>query len=214
MKIHSNETQELLITVLISIGSLFLWLGGLFFLHLILRLVGVPTQYLSMVESLSTAVTVAALLGGGYLAYRELNEQANLRHLEIVDRLFVELNSAENIAARRWIFQNLPNEPEPESEISSLPDEGRDAVKTVLNSLDRVAFLTQKDWIPEDMIMPWMNPMIVKAWVKLSPYVAYERQRRKEPDYYEQAQELAQRCLTWRKENLPDAEITWLEDAL
>ena len=212
MKIYSAGNRELFLTVIITAVGLIFWLAGLLFLQLILRLIGLPSQYWAMVESLSTAVTAAAVLGAGYLAYHELNEQAITRHLEIADRLFAELNSIENIAARRWIFQNLTEGPE--EGIPSLPEEGRAAIKTVLNSLDRVAFLTQEDWIPEDMIMPWMNPMIVKAWVKLEPYVMYERQRRNEPDYYEQAQELAQRCLTWRKKNLPDAEITWLEDAL
>jgi hypothetical protein len=80
--------------------------------------------------------------------------------------------------------------------------------------MDRVAFLTQAGWIPEDMVMPWMNPMIVKAWTRLEPYVDYERQRRHEPDYYHHARALAERCCAWRVTNLPDAQITWIEDAL
>jgi hypothetical protein len=95
-----------------------------------------------------------------------------------------------------------------------LTPEGRAAVKTVLNSLDRVAFLSQSGWIPEEMIMPCMNSMVVKAWARLEPYVLYESQRRQEPDYYVHAQELAERCRTWRAEHHPEAEILWLEDAL
>ena len=87
-------------------------------------------------------------------------------------------------------------------------------MKRVLNSLDRVAFLTQDGWIPEEMIMPWMNPMIVKAWIKLAPYVDYERDRRGEPDYYKHAGELAQRCMAWREQNLPGAHTRWIDDAL
>jgi hypothetical protein len=62
--------------------------------------------------------------------------------------------------------------------------------------------------------MPWMNPMIVKAWGKLEPYVDYESGRRKEPDYYQHARELADRCIVWREKNLPDAQITWVGDAM
>lgn len=210
----SEETQDLLKTILITIAGLIVWLFGLLLLYLFLRLVGLPAQYLNMVEAFSGAVTAAALLGGGYLAYRELNEQAALRHLEITDRLFEELNSKESISARRWVFQNLPDDPAPEKDFSSLSEEDKGYIKTVLNSLDRVAFLAQGNWIPDEVIMPWMNPMIVKAWAKLGPYVAYERRRRKEPDYYQQAQELAEGCVAWRKENLPEAKITWVEDAL
>jgi hypothetical protein len=59
-----------------------------------------------------------------------------------------------------------------------------------------------------------MNPMVVKAWRKLEPYVTYESRRRGEPDYYEHARRLAERCCAWRAKRLPEAEITWVEDAL
>ncbi len=212
MKTNSREKRSFFLIISITLVGLILWLGSLFVLHLILRLVGLPSDYFAIVEALSTAITAAAVLGGGYLAYHELNEQAISRYIEVADRLFAELNSSENIAARRWIFQELPQNPK--EGIASLSDEGRDAVKTVLNSLDRVAFLTQAGWIPDDMIMPWMNPMIVKVWIKLEPYVDYESQRRHEPDYYEQARDLAQRCIAWREQHLSNAKIIWLDDAL
>jgi hypothetical protein len=188
------------------------WVGGLFLVWIALRLLGVSTSFWAMTEALSTAVAAAAVLGAGYVAYRELDEIANSRHLDVADRLFDELNSPDNIEARRWVFQNLANDPE--AGIPSLPPEGRAAVKRVLNSLDRAAFLTQSGWIPDELIMPWMNPMIVKAWAKLEPYVDYEAKRRQEPDYYLHARQLAERCRTWRRTHLPHAELTWLDDAL
>ena len=103
---------------------------------------------------------------------------------------------------------------DPGQVIASLPPQGRDAIKQVLNSLDRVAFLTQGDWIPEETVMPWMNPMVVKSWARLAVYVEYERQRRREPDYYQAAGQLAGRCQAWRARHVPEAQLTWLEDAL
>ena len=116
------------------------------------------------------------------------------------------------MAARRWVFQNLPADPQ--EGIRSLTPEGQEAVKQVLNSLDRVAFLTQAGWIPEDLIMPWMHPMIAKSWDKLEPYVEYEKQRRNEPYYYAHANELAVRCRAWREKHLEDAQVKWVKDAL
>lgn len=165
-----------------------------------------------MVEALSTVVAAAAVLGAGFVASRELNELSASRHLDVADRLFGELNSAEAIAARRWVYQNLPDDPA--EGLSTLTPEGQAAVKSVLNSLDRVAFLTQADWIPEEMIMPWMNPMVVKAWAKLGPYVDYKSQRRREPEYYRSARDLAQRCLAWRRAHVAAAEFLWIDDAL
>jgi len=116
------------------------------------------------------------------------------------------------MAARRWVFQNLPADPQ--EGIRSLTPEGQEAVKQVLNSLDRVAFLTQAGWIPEDLIMPWMHPMIAKSWDKLEPYVEHEKQRRNEPYYYKHASELAARCRAWREKHLEDAQVKWVKDAL
>jgi hypothetical protein len=212
MNANWSGRLTLILIVAITVAGFLLWLGWLFFVWLFLQVVGASVNFWAMTEALSTAVAAAAVLGAGFVAYRELSEVASSRHMGVADRLFEELNSPENIKARRWVFQNLPEDPQ--EGIRSLTDEGRAAMKQVLNSLDRVAFLTQAGWIPEEMIMPWMNPMVVKAWTKLEAYVDYESQRRGEPDYYRHARELAERCRAWRAKHLPSAEITWVDDAL
>ena len=163
-------------------------------------------------ESISTAVAAAAVFGAAYIAYQELKEVANTRYMDIADRLFGELNSPENIEARRRIFQNLKDDPE--QGIRRLKKEDLDAMKKVLNSLDRVAFLTREGWIPDDLIMPWMHPMIAKSWEKLEPYVLYERERRNEPYYNEHAGELAERCRKWRTKHLAETDTKWVDNAL
>ena len=205
------STTLILFVAIMVIGFVF-WIIGLVLLWLILHFLGFQTNFWAMTEALSTAVAAAAVLSAGFVAYRELAESASSRHMEVADRLFNELNSLENIEARRWIFQNLSDDPE--EGLRAMPSEGRAAVKQVLNSLDRVAFLTQSGWITDDVIMPWMHPMIAKSWEKLEPYVNYERQRRNEPYYYRYAAELAERCRAWRAKHLPEVEVVWVEDAL
>lgn len=207
------DNQRTLVTVIGLTAAGFVgWLLLLSILWLLLTQSGFNVDYWAMTESLSTAVAAAAVLGAGYIAYRELSEISSSRHMEVADRLFQELNSQENIDARRWVYQNLPDDPQVGT-ASLLPD-GQAAIKKVLNSLDRVAFLTQAGWIPEEIIMPWMHPMIAKSWEKLEPYVQFEIQRRNEPYYYQQARQLAERCRIWRKENLAEVEVKWVEQAL
>jgi hypothetical protein len=174
----------------------------------------INSQLTIILESVSTAVGAAAVFGAAYFAYQELEEVSKSRHIEVADRLFDELNSPESIRARRRIFQNLKGEPD--ETFGELSDEDRDAIKTVLNSLDRVAFLTQSGWIPNELVMPWMHPMIAKSWEKLEPYVLYERKRRNEPYYYAHAARLAERCKQWRAKNLTEEErkTKWLDNAL
>lgn len=207
-----SQRLTLVVFVVLTVAGFLIWVGDLVALWALIRAFGGRSDLWAMIEALSTAVTAAAVLSAGFVAYRELSEVASSRYMEVADRLFSELNSPENIAARRWIYQHLPDDPE--EGLGSLTPEGQEAVKKALNSLDRVAFLTQAGWIPEDMVMPWMNPMIVKTWAKLGPYVDYESRRRHEPDYYQHARALAERCQAWRAKHLPEASITWIEDAL
>jgi hypothetical protein len=195
----------------LTVVGLIVWLGinvGLWFL---LRSYGIDFDLLALIEALSAALAGAAVFGAGVLAVGELQETSTARHVDVLNQLFEDLNSDENIAARRWIYMNLPDDPEEGT--ATLSPEGRDAMKRALNTLDHVAFLTR--WAPEDIVMPWMNPMIVKVWRKVGPYVLYERKRRGEPDYYEHAEQLAVRCFKWRVENLgEEADSEWLKNAL
>jgi Domain of unknown function (DUF4760) len=213
MNLNWSGRRTLELFIGITVGALGIWVGVLLLVWLVAGGGdGTSSGPWAMIEALSTALAAALVLSAGIFAYRELNEVASSRHLEVADRLFEELNSPENIEARRWVFQNLNKEPE--TGLATLSHEGRDNIKRVLNSLDRVAFLTQSGWIPDELVMPWMNPMVVKVWEKLGPYVEYESVRRNEPDYYFQARALAKRCRLWRQTHLPEAMITWVEDAL
>lgn len=198
---------------ILTLGGFLLWLAVLYLFWRVLGAAGgAAPDFWTMTEALSTAAAVATVLMAGFFAYRELNETTNSRYMAVADSLFEELNSPDSIRARRWIFQNLP--PDPVTALAALPQEGRDAIKQVLNSLDRVAFLTQAGWIPNDLVMPWMNPMIFKAWIKLKPYVDFEAARRNEPEYYRQVRGLAERCLAWRTAHGLSTEVTWVEHAL
>lgn len=191
------------------------FLAGLLILFLFwsfLRGIGANADYWVMLEALATAIAASAVLGTIFVAYRELSEIYSSRYIDVANKLFDELNSPENIKARRWVFQELPDDPV--EGIKTIPPEGREAAKRVLNSLDHVAFLTQAGWIPEELIMPWMYPMISKSWQKLKPYVDYERKRRNEPYYYINASKIAERCVTWGKNNMPDENVIWVPDAL
>jgi hypothetical protein len=194
-----------------AIGSI-LWVGGLMLIWLFSQVIGLRTDLWAMVEALSTAIAAIAVIGAGFFAYRELSEISSSRHMQVADKLFNELNSQENIEARRWVFLNLPENPK--EGIKSITIEGQIAVKKVLNSLDHVAFLTQSGWIPDEIIMPWMHPMIMKSWNKLESYIIYERQRRNEPYYYEHAEELAERCRRWRESRLSENSVNWVDSAL
>jgi len=207
-----SSVRRLVFFVIIFALAFLTLLLSLYLVWWILTGVTIPPEFLATVGALAGIASATAILVGGFVAFRQLAEVANSRHLGVADRLFDELNSSENIAARRWVFQNLPDDPQ--VGLQSLTPEGQEAVKRVLNSLDHVAFLTQAGWIPPDLVMPWMHPMIAKSWEKLKPYVEYERKRRNEPYYYERIDDLAAHCHAWRLEHLQETQVKWVKDAL
>ena len=201
-KTFRTPTLIFLTSLAILVTISFAWEGFEFSNNLVITL-----------EAVSATIAAAAVFGAAYFAYQELEEVSKSRHIDVADRLFDELNNPESYKARRRIFRL---QGEPEEMLKNLIDEDRDAIKKVLNSLDRVAFLTQPGWIPDDLVMPWMHPMIAKSWEKLEPYVMYERERRNEPYFYEHAEELAKRCKKWREKNLPEdkRKTKWVGNAL
>jgi hypothetical protein len=204
---------------LIGLGFLVVWTALSAVAWAALHLVGVDADFWPALESLSTAATLATIIGGGVVALAQLVEANDSRereiaatNLEAYNTIFEQMMSDENIDARRWIYVRLPDDPE--QGVDSLSDEGRRSVKLVLNSFDRLGFMLQEDLISSEAIIKWVSPFVVKVWAKVGPYVDYEVQRRKEPDYYEAARFLAERCQAWRTGHVPDAEITWLNNAL
>ena len=187
-------------------------ISGLIFVISLAALV-TASQLWENLESLSAAVAAAAVFGAAYFAYQELEEVSKARHIDVADRLFEELNAPKSIQARRRVFKLKGN---PEEILKNLSEEDRDAMKSVLNSLDRVAFLTQPGWVPDELVMPWMHPMIFKSWEKLGPIVKFEREKRGESYYYEHAEKLARRCIKWRQKNLPPEEqkTNWVDTTM
>ena len=56
----------------------------------------------------SVLLMILAATIAGFVAYRELGKPAHSRHIQIADTLLAELNSSENVKARRWIYHHLP----------------------------------------------------------------------------------------------------------
>lgn len=173
---------------------------------------GYDPDFWSMTGALATAVAAATFLGAAILAYRELDEATTSRQLDIAELLYQEMNSPQSIEARRWIYDNLTGDPV--TDIASLDEHGREQLKRVLNSLDHLALVTRRGAMLDEMTLPWLGPMVIKAWAKLQPYVTYERKRRNEPEFYQMIDELVARCIADRRKRGLDAQPTWVENAL
>ena len=104
MNTNTSERAIIILFVLITTAGFLLWVSMIFIAWLLMQKMGLSTDLFSMIGSLSTALAAAAVFSAGFIAYRELSEMTFSRHIEVADRLFNELNSAENVSARTWVF--------------------------------------------------------------------------------------------------------------
>jgi hypothetical protein len=206
-----------IVASLLSIAVCAVLSGGIYLIWNQIRAIDPNADLWAMMEALSATAAFSVAVGGGLMVLAQLTEAVDSRNLTIFNDVFERLMADRNIEARRWIYANLPDDPE--QGLASLSDEGREYVKLVLNSFDHLGFLMQQDWVSaeaEDAIIRWVSPFVARIWQKLGPYVDYELARRpEEPDYYEAARLLAEQCVAYRKKFLrQDAIVSWRRGAL
>ena len=110
----------------------------------------------------------------------------------------------------KFIYQQIPASGDKQVIVDAVlsDDQARKCVKQVLNLFDYFGFLVEQEWVTADEVIGWMSPIVVKVWERIGPVVEYEcSQRPEEPDYYEAAIRLAERCRKWRDTNLRDRQI-------
>lgn len=205
--------------VVVGTGTFIGWLVVLRFSWRVGNFAGINSNAWAYIEAMSAIAVLATAIGGGLVVLVQLVELIDSRKrnitmnsLQTYDAVFTLMMNDDNIAARRWIYQSLPGDPQ--QGLQDLKPDDLRKIKLVLNSLDYLGMLVSHDDFTSDPIVEWASPFVVKVWEKLGPYVENEAQRRNEPDYYEAACKLAERCQEMRKKRFPD--ITWkkVEDAL
>ncbi len=126
--------------VLLCVSSGMLWL-----LPPIRRVGG---DFWDMLAAVAQAITACTVVGTAVFAVRQLQDADFDRNVDMAERLFASLNTPECTEARRWVYTHLPAiPPKDDAALKAITEgwivEGQQQVKTVLNSLDHVAFLLQ-----------------------------------------------------------------------
>ena len=159
----------------------------------------------AMLGAFSELLAAAAIFSGFYLNYRSRDRATRIENLDLIARMFDKFNAPDQIDARTWVYQRLPKP------YKYLSQREKDYIKLALNTLDEIALYFQISEIDDEAIMRYINPMVVKSWARLAPYVLEQREMRQEADYYIDAERLALRCIAWRSERYGSAEIEWID---
>lgn len=198
----------LVLVGLFSLVSCCLWVGLVF--PVVDYLSVIPADRWAVLEGLSAAAALAFAVGAGIVVLMELNATVDSRNLDIYRDIYEKLMSENEIKARKYIYQSIPASDDKQVVIDAVlgDDQARKHVKRVLNLIDYFGFLVEQEWVTADEVIGWMSPIVVKVWEKIEPVVEYEcSQRPEEPDYYESAIRLAERCRKWRDTNLRHRQI-------
>jgi hypothetical protein len=167
-----------------------------------------------LMEGIFALAAFALGVGAGLLALVELIEISESRNLEVYKDIFDKMMAPEEVNRRRRIYQ-LPEDMKERVDKAVNDPATNEDIKRVLNVLDYLGFLIMQDGVARNEVLRWVSPMVVKLWEKLGPLVERERGRRpKEPDYYEAAMFLAEKCQKWRERKYGTDETDYLEEPL
>lgn len=180
-----------------------------------------------VLDGFMSLATLAVLFGGGIFALGEYIESDAVRKenaaqisFSLFQRIFDRLMDPDEVAARRWILQNVPKRDQYADEeawmlairdilfrsrdAGSIAD-GHSCVKKVLNTFDYIGFVASNYWPMEGPLIEWMAPPVAKVWELIGPYIEEEARRRNEPDYYKWARAFGTDCIEWRRgQNFPE----------
>lgn len=153
----------------------------------------------SMMQGLSAMVATSWLVGSAVFALAQYSRSQQERHLTIYNDMFSRLMSDQQVAARRWIYQSVEltkasTQDEIAAFIKGLQPDDHAKIKLTLNAFDHLGFLVDRGWLDDAKMLGWVSPIVLKTWERLGPMIAYEREVRKDSDYYFHCEHLAQRC--------------------
>jgi hypothetical protein len=179
-----------------------------------------------LLEGITGLATLCLVIGGlvfALIEYRRSEIQDSRARAQssfnIYKELYDKLTNPEATAARRWIVQNLPTleqmagdrdawlartkellDQSPEGWTKARAP-GRDHLKQILIVFDFIGFVASHYWTIENELVEWMNPLVAKVWERVYLCVEDEAKRRNEPDFYQAARDLGDRCLEWRRKH-------------
>jgi hypothetical protein len=78
----SRAKHPLAFLVVFVVGY-FILLLGLALVYLLLVAIGASPDFLALMGALAGVASAAAIIAGGYIAFRQLGEVANARHLDV-----------------------------------------------------------------------------------------------------------------------------------
>jgi hypothetical protein len=177
----------------------------------------------SNLGTLASITGLAFTLGAGMIVLIQILEVSDSRNLGIYKDIYEKMMADDEIEARRHIYglKQIPAEMNGKPTIEGktviqelLADsKNRSCIKKTLNLFDYFGFLVEQEWVTADEIVDWLSPVVVKVWCKIGPVVEYEREiRREEPDYYQAAVNLNERCQVWRARHYPERRKTIIFD--
>ena len=123
------------VILIFFVATVIVFLAGcvaVFALWGVLNIADTNADFWGMLSAIATAFAASTVLGTVFVAYIQLSEVYNSRYIDVANKLFDELNSPENIEARRWVFNDLPDDPV--NGIKTISEDDRDRVKKVLCS--------------------------------------------------------------------------------
>ena len=126
-------------------------------------------DFWSILSSIASVLGFTVVIWTAFMALGQLKEMARSRHLEAMLQVYEMIGSDQARADRRFIYVKLKSIP------ASLTAEEWEYVEKVSAVFDRIGNLASHGLIPEEEFFQSHCEIIIKAWMKLEPYIMYRR---------------------------------------
>jgi hypothetical protein len=133
------------------------------------------------ISAVSTLIGTLIIVVTAIFAVMQLKEAEKARRLALIIKLFEELSSQDTRSKRLFIYSEIPENPR------ELTSEHFLVIDKVLSMLDLIWLLIEQDQIDQSYIFDAYGQVFIRLWVKLSPIIQYERNRR--GGYYRKSSE-------------------------
>lgn len=165
----------------------------------------IPTEPSSWL-AIATFVLVGVTAYYAIQTRNTVKEMRNARVLEANAQLFAEMDKEDFRKARRFVYTELPSEPD------EIKRDQLDQAEVVWVTMNRIAIMVEQAVIPKDLALQMYSDTVVRTWGRLATHIEYQRKRRNDPGYMKPFERLAGASKEYREKHFPGTEPAYFRE--
>lgn len=146
----------------------------------------------SVAANISTVIAAIVIIVAAILALWQIRESRNARFLDGTMSIFEMFDRRGFRELRRFVYIDLPSEPE------TITPEQLLKAEEVWVTFNELAVMLQNNFLHRNLMMQMYSDTYVRSWLKLEPHVLKARRDRNDPGYMKPFQWMYEEAKSYR----------------